>query len=180
MRELVPAPEVAPRAERALAGVVREQLGDPRDPQPLVGRFALDQQLTQVGLHPRCERVHQILPATGDLGEPAHRPPQHEAARAKVVPGIELQADRLERRRHPAVRSGRHQHPRRPGPQRRSSSQRSPGTDHSVDFATGEIAHRASVITRTGSISALPWLATNTRPRTSGPGGSPSRSMSRK
>ena len=37
----------------------------------------------------------------------------------------------------------------------RSSSQRRPGTDHSVDFAIGEISHAASVRTRIGSISAL-------------------------
>jgi hypothetical protein len=62
----------------------------------------------------------------------------------------------------------------------RSSSQRSPGIDHSVDFATGEISHAASVSTRTGSISAFVWFETIIRPRVSGPGGSPTRSTSRK
>ncbi len=37
----------------------------------------------------------------------------------------------------------------------RSSSQRKPGIDHSVDFATGEISQAASVNTRIGSISAF-------------------------
>ena len=62
----------------------------------------------------------------------------------------------------------------------RSSSHDSPGTFHSVDFATGEISHGASVITSTGSRRAFEWFATNTRPRVPTAGASPNRSMSRK
>jgi hypothetical protein len=96
--ELDLSPDAAPRSERALAGVVGEQLGDARDAQAVVVGRARDEEVAEIGGHQRGDRVHAILAVPGELGELAHGAPQHEAARAEVAARVELEPDGLKRR----------------------------------------------------------------------------------
>ena len=107
-------------------------------------------------------------PLPGDLGEPAHRSPQHEAARAKVVARVELERDRLERLRDAAPAFRGDEHARGAGAQRREvrlAVARALGEDQDV-AAAGEV--RRDLVERrvvVGGVLVRRVLAANDRHR---------------